>query len=59
MTDPFAGNMAKMAIDKEHWKGHKFNENFQAETGGRGILEFEYGGCIGTRRGENKEAERH
>jgi hypothetical protein len=48
-----------MAIDKKHWKEHQLNENFQAEIGGRGISEFQYGGCIGTWRGDNKEAKVH
>jgi hypothetical protein len=34
-----------------------FNENFLAETKGRGISEIEYGGCIGTYNGDKEEEE--
>jgi hypothetical protein len=47
MTDPLAESMADMAINKKHWKYLKFNENFLAETGGRGIPEFLYAGYAG------------
>ncbi len=40
--------MAEMAINKKHWKDIKFNENFLAETGGRGISEYLYARCART-----------
>ena len=45
IIDPLTDSMAEMAINRKHWKDIMFNENFLAETGDRGILEFKYGGC--------------
>jgi len=59
LTVLLADIMAEMAMGKKHWKEQKFNDNFQAETGGRGISKFEYGGCIGTWRSDNTEADVH
>ncbi len=57
MTETLADSMAEMAINKNHWKEIKFNENFLTETGGRGISEFLYGGCVGTYDGDEEEEE--
>ena len=48
MTDPLTNNMAEMAINMKHWKDIKFNENFLAETRGRGVSEYIYVRCAGT-----------
>jgi hypothetical protein len=48
MTVPLTESMTKMKINKKHWKDQNFNERFLAETRGRGISEFLYGGCFGT-----------
>jgi hypothetical protein len=49
--------MVVMAINRKHWNDIKFNEKFLAETGGREISEFKYGGCIGTCNGHEEEEE--
>jgi hypothetical protein len=49
--------MAKIAINRKHWKAIMFGEDFLAETKGRGISEFNYGGCVGTYNGDEEEEE--
>jgi hypothetical protein len=48
MPNPLADQLQELAINKDHWKELKFNENFLAETLGRGISEYIYAGCAGT-----------
>ena len=55
MSTPLANQLQELAINKSHWKELKFMENFLAETGGRGISEFHYGGCVGTYGDDNEE----
>ncbi len=43
MSPSLADNMVEMAINKNNYKEQKFNEqNFLAETRGRGISEYLY-----------------
>ena len=57
MTDTLADRLLDLTINKEHSKDIMFDKNFLAETDGRGILEFLYGGCAGA--GNDNGIENH
>ena len=57
MPSSIMGLLMGLEINKSQWKDLKFNENFLAETGCRGISEYKYGGCIVTYNNDEEEEE--